>query len=412
MERRDMRIIIFVLIALGFGLMSISEAGMSEGSSLVEQYLRETSQSPRSVEAWTSLSSAYLRRSYETDGLHQMALAESAAVRALEVDSLSIGALMQYSRVAAAQRRFEDVLPVQRQVLLREPRDALAWGILGDAFWDLGKYRSADSCYFVMYEMDPGFHSLFRVARREFDIGDFKKGVKYLRDAIDAAKDSDATDWELADVHLRLGEAYLDRGEWKKALRSADRALEFAPDRLAGLSLKANVLRLQGRLDESVRLSRALARQSEHPRHNAALARCLAAAGDREATDSLLQVAARTYEALSKEFPGVVTRDRIEFLLEWNMELGQALAIAYKESRAHRDYYAYELLAWAFYKNGKHDTAWSSVALALRRGVVHPRLLYRAAVIAKAAGKEDKFESFAKRARKANPHYREMYGPL
>ena len=97
-------------------------------------------------------------------------------------------------------------------------------------------------------------------------------------------------------------------------------------------------------------------------------------------------------------------------LLAFDIDREKALSLAYAHSRKRRDIYAYELLAWAYYKNGQYDLAWSSIGMGLRRQATDPRVVYRASLIAKAAGKNDRYQVFTERSRELNPLAAEMYG--
>ena len=357
-------------------------------------------------------SDAYVRRGEDHADFYAVAAAESIALVAVRLDSLDPDVLHRLARAQLALHKFDDVLFLQNYVLKLHPQNSMAWGIQGDAFQELGKYRSADSSYYAMYTFDQGFHSMLRIAREEFLLRDYDKALSFIDEGIEKGKGEELEPHELAAGYLQLGEMLLARGYLEPALRNVEYTLTLRPEWASALAVKVRLLRIQRRYGEAVNVCRRLVAISHHPRYTAMLAR-LYKDLDRQATaDSLVQVAEAQFDTLARDFAERTRRDRVEFYLEWNLEPEKALRLASQESRKRRDPGAYSLLAWAYYRNGNYDLAWSSIALALRRGVQHPEFFYRAAVIAKAAGKLDKYQTFAKKLRDITPNFEEVYGPL
>ena len=57
-----------------------------------------------------------------------------------------------------------------------------------------------------------------------------------------------------------------------------------------------------------------------------------------------------------------------------------------EELRTRKDVYAYDLLAWALHKQGRHQEASSAMQLALRMGTKDPQLVRHAEAIERALG--------------------------
>jgi tetratricopeptide (TPR) repeat protein len=372
------------------------------------------------MDAWTARSGDYLRLAEDTGDLHQIERAESAVYHALLIDSTYTPSVNQLSKILSAQHRFEDVLYVQNWSIIQDLKNAESWGILGDAFMDLGKYRSADSCYHMMRTLDPGFHSLVRIARRTVIIGEYDEAVHHFRMGIDSAEafgDSSgvgSNEWirDLADAHVRLGMLYLSHGEIDSAREQAAASLGVLPGYVPAHCLEAEVLRIDRKFGASRHIYAKLIEGSTDPRLKSAFARVYADQRQPHRVKPLVRQTAEEYEALFDTFPDIVRRDYVEFLLEWNLDLERALSLAVTESKRRRDVFTYDVLAWAYYKNGKYDFAWSSIGFALRKGTRHPRILYHAAVIAKAAGKTDKHAHYSNEMQRLNPKYKQIFGSL
>ena len=380
------------------------------------------------VDSLTRAGEALLWRARQWGDLHRVVLAESAAYHALEIDSAYVPALNLMSLALSVEGRFEDVLYVQNWSIVCDLRNPESWGILGDAFMDLGKYRDADSCYTRMVHVDQGLHSRMRMARWAFDVGDPDEALARMREAIatgeselEAARAhaSGDTAWVktgenvrhgLAEAYVRQGTMLLSRGRWDEAFESVEKSLAAVPGFVPALALEAEILRLERRYGESVRIYERLIAASQDPGLKSALARVYADRKRNLRAAALVREAKREYKTRLAEFPRAGRSEYAAFLLEWNLDPDAALAIAHEESRRRRGAYSYDLLAWAYFKKGRYDLAWSSIGLALRSGTQNPGILCHAALIARANGDEAKFKSYADKVRRLNPQYDRQYG--
>jgi tetratricopeptide (TPR) repeat protein len=361
--------------------------------------------------------------------LHRVVLAESCAYHALEIDSAYVPALNLMSRALSAEGRFEDVLYVQNWAIVCELRNPESWGILGDAFMDLGKYRDADSCYTRMAHVGGDLRSRMRMARWAFELGDPDSALAHMSEAIeigegamDASRRGGGEGTEpvgespgdarrdLAEAYVRQGTMLLARGRYEEAHGSVGKSLAAVPGFVPALALEADLLRLEGRYGESIRIYERLVAASLDPAFESALAGVHAEKSRSPRTARLVADAKRNYKRRLAEFPKATRSEYAAFLLDWNLDTDQALALAYEESRRRRGVESYDLLARAYYKKRTYDLAWSSISLALRSGTRDPRILYHAALIAKANGDEEKHVSCAGRARQINPKCDRQYG--
>jgi tetratricopeptide (TPR) repeat protein len=261
-----------------------------------------------------------------------------------------------------------------------------------------------------MYEMDDGFESLRRIALWNERFGNFDEALAMIDQAINIADDW-ASDRDVASLYADLAAMFYAHGFVDEAIDNIDRSLELVPGVVPRIALRADMLRVRGMTAESDKIFESLPNLSPHPFYKTLLARVLTRRGEEAGADSLVAVALDEYDRLTLKYFSVIARRYVEFLLEFNIDPAKALKIAYGQSRKRRDLYSYELLAWAYYKNQKYDLAWSSIGLALRRKATDPRVVYRASVIAKAAGRPDKHRVFTERTREMNPLAEEIYGP-
>jgi tetratricopeptide (TPR) repeat protein len=403
-----MRIRIIVVIAVIGTLAACGRAPeYAIDNRLASLHARALAQ-PDSITPWVALGEASMQLWFDTDDPTLSATAILAAQTAAALGSSDASVMSLLARVHFARSEFREAIKALNEMLRQNSTTSDAWGMLADAYQELGRYRSADSCYFVMYEMDPGFNSLRRIARVTAALRSYDDAVGY----IDRAIEQNVPDPDLAAALTEQGELFLSHGFVDGARRSATRALELQPELLPALELRARIFAVDDDVTGEMASYEALVRLSPNPRYKSMLASAYAQGGRQRQADSLVTTAKADFETLWEQFAPIVIRDRIEFLLEWDLDPTLALELARRETRHRKDIRGYELLAWAYLKNGNAELAWSSMSFALRQGAREPRLFHRAALIAKAAGKTDKYKTFSARARAANSIIEKLYGPL
>jgi len=393
------------MIAVVFGC-----GGSGDEVAPLERLRADAHKNPGSINPWLRLADAHLQLATMTNDLRETSLAESAIVHALGIDSTRFDALMQYSRIKTLQHRFRDVTRIQHKSIYQNVRSSNAWALLGDAFLALGKYRAADSCYHVMWELDVGFETRVRIANRELWFGDREKAISEQQIAIQSGMNGGVSVRRLASAHAKLAEIFLLYGEPAPARAHIEDALALDSLHLHALELNVTMREYEGDWAGAIETAGELTRLSNHPHYELVLAHAYRGAGDAAAAREHLDTAQERFNLLKDDFPEATVRERIAMYLEWGLGPEEGLKMAYRESRRGRDAVAYELLAWAYYVNGKYDLAWSTISLVLRNDIRHPRIMHRAAMIAKATGETDRFEKYAGRARELNPEIERLFG--
>lgn len=415
MNRRYLYITLVGVVAIVVALLmgrSAQQPGEQTQSS------REPMDAPATITLPTTFAELYDVALAELDAAERdlevmrLLAADEALVKALEVDTLNVNAVEVLGRVRFLQSRFEDAAECFHYLLFKDPMRADIWGSLGDVWLEQGQYRFADSCYAEMMRRDSGYESLLRAARGSFELHDFDSALELSDRALVLAVETNVSMEALAGGHIQLGHMLIEKGYWEEARRNVDIAMSLAPDAIAVQHANARLLALEGDVAGAKQAYRVVIQRSPHPTFKSELAKVCVRAGEQQAADSLIARAARDFDRLVPVFPERMQREQVAFLVDWGLEPERASKLAYRVSRKRADFYTYELLARAYSAMGQHELAWSSISLALRRNPQHPRVFHTAAVVAKAAGKLDKFETYSTRARMANPRAEELYGPF
>ncbi len=227
-------------------------------------------------------------------------VAESVA-RADPKDKIGVFNQLRAANSAVRERRFADALPILRQVLADDPRNAFAQLVLGSAYMGMGNYRAAVAQYRTYLGLVPTSsyaHQWMAIcylrlgdrdnASREADAalaidphfsdarilkggilaarGDYQGAIAELRAAIESDRAKPAIRLDLAKVLAEAGRQAEAQAEYEAALQID---ATYAPA-LSGLGA---LLARQGRLDEAAAaLQRALELQpgAEEVRYNLA----------------------------------------------------------------------------------------------------------------------------------------------
>jgi tetratricopeptide (TPR) repeat protein len=98
-------------------------------------------------------------------------------------------------------------------------------------------------------------------------------------------------------------------------------------------------------------------------------------------------------------------RELATFYVDHDVKPTEALALARKELEVRQEIYAYDLLAWALYKNGHLQEARAAIAEALKLGTQDARLFFHAGMIHARLDARALATTYLRRALAINPHF-------
>ncbi len=376
---------------------------------LVEIYLAQTKVKANKVTAWVNLSRAYMWLADENLDFSKYTQAELFLQKGLNWDSTNSEALAQLAQIKSANHKYDEAVGITSKILSKAPKNPSAWGALGDAFLELGEYKKADSCYKNMYKQDKEFYSLARLSRLAHEKGNFSQSVSFMKKAIQTGEREGYFFCQQTWANVQLGKLYLSRGKLEEALKVFEKALNILPEYLPALEHKGQVLALKGDFSPAVEIYEKVVEKAVDPEPKSALAKLYLAVGKKEIADSLLNSVAGQYgqylQTDVERFNPLIAG----FYLQCNINLEQALELAKKELETRQDIHAYDLLAWAYYKNGEPEKAWENISVALSKNSKDAEILYHAAVIAQALGKQKESKKYFSQATSINPLAEKMY---
>src|ERR671931_1523327 len=190
-------------------------AGLSTGDTAgyVRKLERRVAAHPRDADAFTLLGLSYQQRARETGDPTFYELSGKALRRASSAGGQRPLIVQGEASLANTRHRFRDGLRLARLAISLDPDNGSAYGALGDALLNLGRYRQAFEAYDRMALVAPGIASYTRVANAREQLG--RPAGAAEADALALQIDSAVPEhvaWtmvQLGNVHFNMGR--LDR---------------------------------------------------------------------------------------------------------------------------------------------------------------------------------------------------------
>src|SRR5215831_8825726 len=164
-------LVVAALLLCGLG------PGVGWGQSLSPDQAIQRSQhllqrNPRDARAYYRLGDAYIQKAREGGDLTYLTLAEQALRTALDLAPRFSGAARHLAYVFYYRHAFAEAATQAAQAIELDPGDSHAYGILGDAYLEVGKYEQARQAYQQMMQRQGDLYAYSRVAGLKSLTGD------------------------------------------------------------------------------------------------------------------------------------------------------------------------------------------------------------------------------------------------
>ncbi len=350
---------------------------------------------------WASLGDAFMQKARETADPAYYRRAEAAYQKALEVGPRHVDALAGMAWVQGALHEFEQSVEWARKALAVDPASPPAHGLLGDAALEMGDYDLAFAHYQKMLDLRPDLASYSRGAQILWVTGDQRKAIWMMGKAVNAgAAYAEHTAWARVQLALML---------WSEgALLPAEQVLEMALKATPGnhhvLAAMAKVK--TARRDYAAAIDcykRAIAVVPQFE--------TVVALGDLYAVTGQQDEAEKQYalvEAINRlnRASGVRTDLQMaKFYADHDRNVAQAAQEAEAASRTRKTVYAFDTLAWSYYKAGRYEEARQAIRKALARRTPDAEILFHAGMISARLGDRGTAQRLLYEALSLNPHF-------
>ncbi|HWL91659.1 MAG TPA: tetratricopeptide repeat protein [Actinomycetota bacterium] len=371
---------------------------------------------PDDWEASAALGLAYVQQVRDTSDPSIYPLAEAALDRSLTLRPTdNPDAFLGIGTLAAERHDFGLALRWARRAVEAAPFDADAYGLLGDAQLELGRYGAAIRTFQRMVDIRPNLASYGRVSYALELLGNTEGASAAMHAAYDVAAGPSDTAWAAAHIarfHFEAGRIREAR-QWFRRARAADPA---SADVQAGL---ARVAWASGDLEEAIARSERLATRSPAPDHIAGLADLYAAAGDHEAAAAqydLVRVEARHYRENGVDTDLEMALFEADQAVSGSARGAESARAALRAARSEwsrrQSVHVADALAWALYANGQYRRASDLSSEALRLGTRDALFLFHAGMIRLRLGDEHGATSLLREASDSDPYFSVRWSPV
>ena len=377
----------------------------------IQRAQRLLQRNSRDATGYYRLGDAYMQKARETGDITYIDLAEKTLQTAWKSLQSTAGQRgISPMPCTCGMPLTKPLVQAQKAVAL-DPTDSHAYGILGDAYLEVGKYEAAAHTYQRMIQLQGDLYAYSRLSGLKSLQGDTAGAVADLERAIQLGQAQERPPESIAWAMWQLGNELLALGQLPAAEASYLQALNTFPDYYRALAGLAQVRAAQQRYPEAVELYRKAIAIVPLPDYAAALGDVYAKLGRPE--DAQKQYDLVEYIGYLNTLNKVLyNRELAFFYADHDRKLPEALDLAKRELEVRQDIYAYDVLAWALYKNGRPQEALPAMMEALKLGTKDARLFFHAGMIHHRLAEHEKARDYLRRALETNPYFHILHAEV
>jgi len=372
----------------------------------MEGLLAAIEENPEDYTAKLQLAQAYIQES-RISGDH--GYYDKAALELLE-DAIAhqpknFDALCCKATVLLSQHHFAEGLAVAKEAIPINPYNAFIYGIMCDAYVELGNYDEAVKMADKMVSVRPDIRSYARVSYLREIFGDVAGAKQAIKMAVDAGYPGlEQTEW----TRCVLGHLYESTGNLDSAEVEYKNALAERPEYAFAIAGLARVEKAKGNYKEAIRLYEKakgliveysfsdeltdlyrLNKENEKAEKNA---------------EEVIEMLGPNADVEGENGHGHYADKELAYaylkLNDTEMALKHALA---EYQRRPENIEVCEMMAWVHYKKGAYAEANKYIDKALRTKCKNPELMCRAGLIKGKVGQTDMAKALVKEALQTNP---------
>jgi len=379
-------------------LLPVPGAGSLEASiSLLQERLRVR---PGDSRGFASLGLAYVARARVSGDPSWYPMAEEALAESLRLNAEgNVDALLGLGALALARHDFERALEQGRAAAELDPHGANAYGVVGDALVELGRYDEAFHAFQTMVDMRPDLASYARVSYARELLGDVPGAV----DAMELAFGAAGTPSDRAWTAYRLGELAFGSGDVRTAAGWYERGRDLDPTYVPNLAGLGKVAWARDDTELAIRRYEEVVARYPSAEFVIALGDLYRTAGRDDLADE--------QDAVVRAMHDLAVANGVNVDLElalFDADHGDpvsALEAAEAEWGRRHSVHVADALAWALHANGRYEEAAGYAERALELGTRDALFLFHAGMIRLELGDEAGARLALREALEIDPHF-------
>lgn len=295
----------------------------------------------------------------------------------------NVGYLRSLSKNYISQHRFKEALELLTKAEYNGESLLQTHYMLIDVYLELGNLKKVES-YLSKVKNFKDFDYLIRLSKYNDHIGNLDNAIKYLEEALKIAKFSknqNLIQWN----YTNLADYYGHAGRIKDSYKAYLNALKINPNNsYAKKGIAWIVYSYERNPNEALRILETVVSENSAPDYHLLRAEIAEYVGniaekENQTKKYLIKVANHKYGAMYAKYNVLLFADD-------NLQKQKALEIAKEEVKARPTVQSYDLLAWAYYKNGKTTKALEISKNHVIGKTFEPEALFHSANILKANG--------------------------
>ncbi|MGQ0841317.1 tetratricopeptide repeat protein [Actinokineospora sp.] len=418
------RLVAAVVIVAGVGLLGVSVSTLfvrdsepapaataaTEQSSLnrtIDAAQAKLRRTPMDPATWALLGTAYIEQARVVGDPAYYAKAQGALEKSLEQQADGNGpALIGMGALANARHDFAEARDWGERARAAAPNTAATYGVLADAYTQLGLTEQATDAVQRMLDIEPGVPSF---ARASYDL-ELRGRTELAREAMGRALDTAAGPADAAFCNYHLGELAFDSGKFAEAAEHYADGLRGDPANAALLQGRAKVDAAEGRTDDALAGYRDLVTRVPLPQYLHEYAVLLASAGKRAEADAQFALLDRQRELAAASG---ATDDLADSAVAADRgDAAGALRLAEAEWARRQNVLVADALAWALHLNGRDAEALGYADKAAALGWRNATFDFHRGMILAGLGRADEAAAALDRALATNPRFSPLHAPV
>ena len=380
---------------------SLSDEMIAKTSALVRK-------NPGNVKAWGDLGDAYMQKARETADVTYYNHAEQSYQKAVALKPDNVPALNGLAWVNGGRHEFEKSIVWANKSIAADPKNNDAYGLIGDADVEMGRYEAAYKNYQTMLDLRPDTSSYSRGAHLLWLMGDERKAQWLMAKAIKAGGPfAENTAWCRAQLALML----MSTGATLPAEQTVQDALKYTPHNY-------QLLMAMGRLQAAKKDYPAAIDYYKQAVEGVPVHDALVALGDIYTLTGKPDEARKQYalvEATHKLMKANGIRGDMQiaqFDADHDRDIPEAVRIEETEYKTRPNVYVADTLAWCYYKAGRYKEAQAMSVKAMARNTPEAAFAFHAGMIAVKQHQIIPAKKNLSDALSLNPNFSLLYAPV